>query len=1120
VADPDATKATLLTPVDWNPILDNGCPKSAGGLENVISLSMALGIPVHLSALDCAPFYHGYGEACSDARLTIGIWNLPLVDLNGVEFRIPFYVFLGSGPLLLGNSVLRNSRIDGPKHLLIITEKAGLSTTPLILQTYTTDTLRTRLHVIPCRTDHMCTFFQSVSSFTASTYSHRSKPSNARDCRQFAFRLHGATHLSLADMRTLCKRSGVWTPGLDQALSNAVSICQSCQLTGRPHPSRKVSTTNLSRTFNTHVQVDFFYIEDLDPSPILHIRDTASGLSACCVQGSRDMDLAGCNFQKHWVYIHGPPSECSGDPEFDNSTFRQYLSHHNVIYKARPARRHNKTGFVESGHSSIKLLARRLAIDIRQGETQISRSVTFSEILAHAVFLRNVLYGSRTLSSFEQARGYQPSLAGLPVGFVTPDLQKAHLEQVARRTLSLLLRSKNSHLLDRSVLLPGTAIYFYTKLGKKTSWAPGFVSQALPEYVGVRRQPGNRGSILKIAYEDIRLAPRSSLLQELDALEQICDAGEDSDAEDTIPNGTLLASTNSAPLDTADESAKDVGPVASSAGHILEPTTLDRDATEQTLLHQIQAAIGDSDVSITQLQWVPSWILDKAVTTEKENYLMACHPVKLHELPPRSNVISSHHFFSIKKTSDGNLKLKCRMVPHGNRDREKAGLRTDSATAQFAAIRLLLSLAVLLQLRLSSIDISGAYLQADPLTRDIFVRPPTGWTPPNVVWKLLRPAYGLVESGRLWQLAIERWLSDYGFEAVPGLSQFFIIRDNSGRITMLLAKVVDDLLLAGSVTTMTEFYKALCARFKVGRFICDRPFTFNALNVTQDLSSSSITMDMLDYRAKCIPIDLSPTRRKQSDLSATPEERTAYQSLAGTLNFFGHGVLPPACFVASYLQQQLGDLRVHHLAHANSLLKELLQLEPKLYFPSAPPESQDPHLIAWSDAAHGMTYGQSGFLAGLQISGSTMDSSILHILDWSSSKQRRVSFSSIGSEILAAASAADRGFALTASIRALFPHAPTPIYFELRVDAKGLYDTITTLHESKDYRLRPTVARLRDSFGAEEIRVLRWIPGPENLADCLTKGNFVVFRMLNQVMLAGHPQHLSTSSLVDSRNWQ
>jgi hypothetical protein len=152
------------------------------------------------------------------------------------------------------------------------------------------------------------------------------------------------------------------------------------------------------------------------------------------------------------------------------------------------------------------LIARRLALDVRQGVQHISRSASFSEILAHALFLRNVLYGSRTLSSFEQARRYQPSVAGLPVGFVTPDLQIAHLEQVARRTLSLLLKSKNSNLLDQSVLLRGTAICFYTKIGKKTSWAPGFVSEALPENVGVRRQPGSRGAILKIAYEDIRLA--------------------------------------------------------------------------------------------------------------------------------------------------------------------------------------------------------------------------------------------------------------------------------------------------------------------------------------------------------------------------------------------------------------------------------------------------------------------------------------------------------------------------------------------------------------------------------------------------------------------------------------
>jgi hypothetical protein len=63
------------------------------------------------------------------------------------------------------------------------------------------------------------------------------------------------------------------------------------------------------------------------------------------------------------------------------------------------------------------------------------------------------------------------------------------------------------------------------------------------------------------------------------------------------------------------------------------------------------------------------------------------------------------------------------------------------------------------------------------------------------------------------------------------------LRDISGSIIVLLAKVVDDLLPAGSVTTMNKFYKALCARFTVGSFICDRAFTFNALNITQDPSS-------------------------------------------------------------------------------------------------------------------------------------------------------------------------------------------------------------------------------------------------------------------------------------------
>jgi hypothetical protein len=72
--------------------------------------------------------------------------------------------------------------------------------------------------------------------------------------------------------------------------------------------------------------------------------------------------------------------------------------------------------------------------------------------------------------------------------------------------------------------------------------------------------------------------------------------------------------------------------------------------------------------------------------------------------------------------------------------------------------------------------------------------------------KTLRPAYGLVESDPFWHLANARWFFEYWFEKVPGLSQFFILRNNLGRITVLLAKVVNDFLLTASVTAMTEFY--------------------------------------------------------------------------------------------------------------------------------------------------------------------------------------------------------------------------------------------------------------------------------------------------------------------------
>ena len=172
-------------------------------------------------------------------------------------------------------------------------------------------------------------------------------------------------------------------------------------------------------------------------------------------------------------------------------------------------------------------------------------------------------------------------------------------------------------------------------------------------------------------------------------------------------------------------------------------------------------------------------------------------------------------------------------------DSEKDNLRTDSSTAQFPELRVVLSLATIVRFSLSTIDISGAYLQEGELNSDIYMKPPRGWEAyPGELWKLEKPAYGLVDSGRLWHLCIEDWLISYGFLQLPGLPQFFYLTDNEGKVHLILAKVVDAHLIAGTPEQTMRFHKAFSKRFEIGRFVTKTPLTFNRLHITQDADFS------------------------------------------------------------------------------------------------------------------------------------------------------------------------------------------------------------------------------------------------------------------------------------------
>lgn len=220
------------------------------------------------------------------------------------------------------------------------------------------------------------------------------------------------------------------------------------------------------------------------------------------------------------------------------------------------------------------------------------------------------------------------------------------------------------------------------------------------------------------------------------------------------------------------------------------------------------------------------------------------------------------------------------------------------------------------------------------------------------------------------------------------------------------------------------------------------------------------------------------------------------------------------------MQQKLGDLRVSHLLDANRMTNELKPLHHGVIFKS-PLRPADITICTFTDASHGgldEVYGQTVCISGLRITQSGGLPTLFHGIYWSSHKQKQVSYSSFGAEIIAAANGDDRGFNLKGIFLELFPHRL--LKHELLIDSKALYETITTLHQPRDYRLRKKVARMRDSFESKQLNIFRWIPGTENFADALTKRSAAISQRLNSMLVfCSWDLDITQSLRLDADNW-
>ena len=992
--------------------------------------------------------------------------------------------------------------------------------------------LRTRIEILPrlndAQTPHVTSLLSSLSS------------SVGRNPEAFAARVHRYTHVHPDQLKELCSTAGILTNDLASAIDTAGSSCRICIEHGRPLPAKKISLTHVNETFNEEIQVDFTYAVVHRKSPsnpfeyrreryiLIVMTDTGTRYTEASIVQDRNASTIIDIYEKLWLCRHGASKHLSADDEYHRRVLTDYLGTHGITFRARPTRRHNKLGIVERKNGTLKDILRRLAM--------AHPKASMDALVARATFICNMFSGSQLLSSFELARGYQPSLLGVPPTYVTQELLDAHTQQVATRALQRVLRSRTPNTPTPGMFNPGDTVWIWYSTSKQNEddrWIRASVVKTHRHFLEARRLKNGqacRGPTMKPAYEDVRVAPQDNLAQDL--MESTLDGPVDTDIP--VERGEQDTDTHEAPQNTVSSlvagahkrsAVDDIGPYAARMSEDRPEIHATLETDRARVLETIYDCVGSRQVTRNKLEFAPPWILDDAFDTEyKANWSESYTPVEEKDVPRHANIITSHVVYKVKTDEDGTRTLKSRIVPHGNRDDEKDSIRKDSATAQLNIIRLLLSLVTFLGFRIGTADIKGAYLQSGPFQRAIYVRPPREWyrrhrSDRKVLWKLTKLPYGIVEAGRQWQKTVEDWmLTDGGLKRVFGLSQLFIRRDKQDRIVLLIAKVTDDFLAAGKLDYIHEFMDRLQKRFTVGKIVIDKRFHFNGCEIEQD-RLGNIRMSMTRYLDRLRPITISRTRRKQRELHASDEETTSYRALAGTLLYLGNGVMPQASLVVSIMQQRIGNLKVQHLIDANEMLRDLLKLKPWITF-RHPRNTNQVTYCTFSDASHpnDRDYGQTGIISGLRITNKINDRTIFHPVDWTSHKQHRVSYSSYGAEILATASADDRGFYFKESINRLFPHAK--IKHELFVDSKCLFDTITTLHDSSEYRLRPTVQRIRNSFESNELECMRWIAGTLNVADALTKRSPTLITTLNDICSGGYLTiDINSGYSVDSAAW-
>ena len=431
-----------------------------------------------------------------------------------------------------------------------------------------------------------------------------------------------------------------------------------------------------------------------------------------------------------------------------------------------------------------------------------------------------------------------------------------------------------------------------------------------------------------------------------------------------------------------------------------------------------------------------------------------------------------------EKKKDSTLILKARLVARGFEE-NTVQLQTDSPTCHKESLRLLLCILASNSWTLHSLDIKSVYLQGTPISRTVYLKPPTCANTIKL-WKLKKCPYGLVDAGRNWYFRVRKELLEAGAYQ-SHLDQATFCWFNKGKLCGLIIVHVDDFLFGGTKEFHSTIINKLRSTFAVGSEE-NTGMKYLGLHIHED--KDSIVLSAGDYSLSCKEISL-PMNDPQKDVRLSCDEKTLLKQLSGQLNWITTQCRPDMAFENCLIGNSIKHASTKDITFANKALRKLKCSDIQLRFPRGLDLSSC-SIVVFCDASFANLPDKGS--QGAHIIFLVDNSGRYCVLNWQSRRIRRVVNSTIAAECLAALDAAETSVLIRATLKEYIdPTSELHVPISVMCDNKSLVEAIHSSTMVENKRLQIDISVLRDMLQNQEINELRWISTSMQVANPLTK---------------------------------